>query len=56
MAKYRLAVLSNVVNNNCRLSVYSVSHYLTIQAASDQAARTQAERLNAVVCGWRVQP
>ena len=49
---YRFAVLSS---RAARLSDNRVSHYLTFTLSSHHQALALAERLNAVVCGWRVQ-
>lgn len=49
---YRLAILANSTQNN--LSAQSVTRYTYITAQSYSHIQYFAERIGAVVCGWRV--
>lgn len=50
MTAYRLAVFTG---NSTRLSACYIHHYQELTACSYSAAVAQANRLNALVIGWR---
>ena len=51
MAIYRFAILSG---NDARLPARTVCNYQLIPCQTYRHALEQAERLNAVICGWRM--